>query len=91
MMSIHQFTTPVKRHNNDFIASKQHFRVVWVQYLCCCYVLVIFRLSSIVSKNMIYRQTSNIRRTLVGNKIVDHSGAVVSALLQLHLHSLLNT
>ena len=32
-----------------------------------------------------YRQTSNIRRTLVGNKIID------LALLQLHLHPRLNT
>ena len=41
------------------------------------------------------RQTSNIRRTLVGNKIVDHSDVVgaspFSALLQLHVHSRLNT
>ena len=41
--------------------------------------------------NQSYRQTSNIRCTLVGNKIVDHSDIVgVLALLQLHLHSLLN-
>ena len=26
--------------------------------------------------NLTYRKTSNIRRTLVGNKIVDHSGVV---------------
>ena len=45
---------------------------------------------------MKYRKTSNISRTLVGNKIVDHSD-VVGALpvgtapsLQLHLHSRLN-
>ena len=41
-----------------------------------------------------YRKTSNIRRTLVDNKIVDHSDAVraspVGALLQLHRHSRLN-
>ena len=40
-----------------------------------------------------YRKTSNISRTLVGNKIVDHSdivGASPSALLQLHLYSRLN-
>ena len=40
-----------------------------------------------------YRQVSNISRTLVGNKIVDHSdvvGASPAALLQLHLHSPLN-
>ena len=34
-----------------------------------------------------YRKTSNIRRTLVGNKIVDHSDHRLSALLRLHLHS----
>ena len=33
----------------------------------------------------IYRQVSNIRRTLIGNSIVDHSAAVG------HLHSPLNT
>ena len=41
-----------------------------------------------------YRSTCNIRRTLVGNKFVDYSyivGASLSALLQLHLHSQLNT
>ena len=37
-----------------------------------------------------YRQTSHISRTLVGDKIMDHSDAV-GALLQLHLHSRLNT
>ena len=37
-------------------------------------------------KDQIYRQVSNIRRTLEGDKIVDHS-----ALLHLHLHSQLNT
>ena len=36
---------------------------------------------------MSYRQTSNIRLTSVGNKIVDHSD---EALLPLHLHSRLN-
>ena len=41
-----------------------------------------------------YRKTSNISRTLLGNKIVDNSdavGAFLSAPLQLHLHSQLNT
>ena len=42
-----------------------------------------------------YRKVSNIRGTLVDNKIVDHSDVVgaapTSALLQLHLHSQLNT
>ena len=37
-----------------------------------------------------YRKTSNISRTLVGNKIVDNSD-VVEQLLQLHLHYQLNT
>ena len=40
-----------------------------------------------------YRQISNISRTIVGNKIVNHSdvvGAFLSALLQLHLHSRLH-
>ena len=31
---------------------------------------------NIYSVNMVYRKTSNIRRTLVGNKIVDHSDVV---------------
>ena len=42
----------------------------------------------------IHHETSNISHTLVSNKIVDHSdvvGASLSALLQLHLHSRLNT
>ena len=42
----------------------------------------------------IYRQTSNISRTLVGNTIVDHSDVVEhrqSTLLQLHIHSQLDT
>ena len=44
----------------------------------------------------IYRQTSNISRTLVSNKIGDHSDVVgasphgLAALLQLNLHSRLN-
>ena len=42
-----------------------------------------------------YRQTSNISRTVVGNKTVDHTQMLLehrlSALLQLHLHSRLNT
>ena len=37
---------------------------------------------------VMHRQTSNIRRTLVWNKIVDHSDVV--GLLQLHVHSRLN-
>ena len=47
----------------------------------------------------IYCQTSNISHTLVGNKLVDHSDVVgaapvehrLSVLLQLHIHSRLNT
>ena len=45
-------------------------------------------------RNCIYRLVSNIRRTLVSNKIVDQSdvvGASLLALLQIHLHSRLNT
>ena len=34
-----------------------------------------------------YRQTTNIRRALVGNKLVDHSDVVGASLVQLHLHS----
>ena len=41
-------------------------------------------------ESRIYRKVSNIRRTLVGNKIVDHSD-VVGASPELHLHSQLNT
>ena len=37
-----------------------------------------------------YRKTSNIRRILVGNKIVDHSDVVGAASVQLHLHSRFN-
>ena len=35
-----------------------------------------------------YRQTSNINRTLVGNKIVDHSGAVGEARLNIFFNGL---
>ena len=38
-----------------------------------------------------YRQTTNISHTLVGNKLVAHSGERLAVLLQLHLHSRLNT
>ena len=40
-------------------------------------------------KATVYRQTSNVSRTLVGNRIVDHSD-VIGALLQLHHHFRLN-
>ena len=40
--------------------------------------------------HMIYRKISNIRRILAGDKIV-YDSDVVGALLQLHLHSWLNT
>ena len=40
---------------------------------------------------LLYHLTSSISRTLVGNKIVDHPDVVGAALLQLHLHSRLNT
>ena len=43
---------------------------------------------------LIYRKTSKSSRTSVSNKIVDNSDVVgnrLSALLQLHLHSKLNT
>ena len=52
---------------------------------------VIFTLIVSMPQQWIYRQTSNIRRTLVGNKLVGHSDVVGVALLQLHLHSRLNT
>ena len=44
-----------------------------------------------IKLNLSYRQVSDIRRTWVGNEIVDHSDVVGQALLQLHLHSPLNT
>ena len=63
------------------------------------FVILIFRLGCINDLNsgsnkIMYRQTSNIGRTLMGNKLVDHSnvvGASPVGLLQLHLHSQLNT
>ena len=45
-------------------------------------------------REMGYRQTSDLSRTLVGNELVDQSDVVehrLSALLQRHLHSRLNT
>ena len=47
--------------------------------------------SSIVATIAIYRHISNISRTLVGNKIMDHSYVVVEAPTALHLRSRLNT
>ena len=35
-----------------------------------------FKLVYMIMRLSIYRKTSNIRRTLVGNKIVDHSDVV---------------
>ena len=53
--------------------------------------IVLFRLSlNKMVEQTVYRQVANISRTLVGNKVVDHSD-VVSAMLQLHLHSRPNT
>ena len=37
---------------------------------------VTITISSVIIDKKIYRQVSNIRRTLVGNKIVDHSDVV---------------
>ena len=42
------------------------------------------------SRMLIYRQTFNISRTILGHKLVVRSG-VVRALVQLHVHSRLNT
>ena len=43
--------------------SSHHHLTLWLDY-------------KVVSNNIEYRKTSNIRRTLVGNKIVDHSYVV---------------
>ena len=59
-------------------------------------ILYKMRCGHLVLLRAYYRQVSNIRRTLVGNTIVDHSDVVgaspvgASALLQLHLHFPLN-
>ena len=56
------------------------------------YTTIIIRDCSALHGN--YRQLSNISRTLVDTKLVDHSDVVglrLSALLQLHLQSRLNT
>ena len=60
----------------------RHWKFMFVLWLC-------------LAGNWIYCKTSNIRCTL-GNKVVDHSDVLglehrLSALLQLHLHSQLNT
>ena len=49
-----------------------------------------FQRSGTISNKWIYRQTSNISDTLVGNEIFDDSDVGLSAVLQLHL-SRLNT
>ena len=41
--------------------------------------------------NSYYRIASNMSRTLVGNKIIDHSDVFEAAPVQLHLHSRLIT
>ena len=45
----------------------------------------------IVRLDFSYHKSSNISRTLVCNNTVDHSDVVKAALLQLHLHTWLNT
>ena len=56
----------------------QHAKLVFVleryeeQSLCCPYE----KNNTWGTENAIYRHTSNINRTLVGNKIVDHSYVV---------------
>ena len=82
---------------NKFVLRIEYMSII----IYSCSLLLVFRyvLGFVSGKNIlimpprsIYRQTSNIRRALVGNQIVDHSDVVgASALLQLHLHSRLNT
>ena len=68
-------------------------RLWYLQWLCTGYTTV--GLHQAITA-VIYRKTPNISRTLVGNKIVDNWTQMqlehhLSALLQLHLHSQLNT
>ena len=58
------FTNRALRSINQ-AAGKQHDHAEW-------YKAMAFDLAILVS-NLIYRKVSNIRRTLVGNNIVDHS------------------
>ena len=81
-----QHHVKIRRNNNIF---------VWTR---CCLVgwfqILRHRFRMVNSHNFYYHQISYIRRTSVGNNIVDHSnivGAALSALLQLHLHSRFNT
>ena len=69
----------IPRHcrNRNFLRISQHGQ-------CWCFLL-----ASCPCAWREHRQTSNISRTLVGNKLADHSDIV--ALLQLYLHSLLDT
>ena len=45
-----------------------------IQFLMCLFELSMVWINNCIQKY--YRQISNIRRTLVGNKIVDHSVAI---------------
>ena len=80
--------------------SKSTGKSVWLEYKIFTISMFILLGSkstqAVLSPTMLghhsaYCQTSNIRCTLVGNKIVDHSDVAGAALLQLHLHSWLNT
>ena len=67
------------------VARQRQTSVTWPIYvsqhsytdaLSFIYIVHIVYMHNIYSVNMVYRKTSNIRRTLVGNKIVDHSDVV---------------
>ena len=51
---------------------RQHFQMHFVNEKFCILLTFFFSRGS----NLKYRKTSNVRRTLVGNKIVDHSDVV---------------
>ena len=68
-------------------------KAAWHDLLCILQLLGC-QLCLTAINHMIYPPTSNVKSTLVGNNIFDHSdvvGAYPAVLLQLHLHSQLNT
>ena len=67
---------------------QMHMHMYVYIYMCVCVLLFI---SLYLQVGDYCCQTSNIKHTLVCNKIVDHSDVVGQALLNLQLHSRLNT
>ena len=90
----------------DFCEVCIYLLIKWVENYACVVMMISISIKSSVLEvplwiiKWTHHQTSNIRHSLIGNTIVDNSDVVgaapmleyrLSALLQLHLHSQLNT